>query len=229
MRHAVIVTAAGSSCRFNENSEKSQKKEFIELNGKTILYWAVKPFTEVEGLRAVVITYQKGTLQETLEAIGELRNETGVPFILVEGGNTRQESVFNALRKLYENNGSLNIDYVSIHDGARPFVKKYLVEYNLDSAVKNGASAPALSVSDTLVRSDENGFVCETLDRSLVYRIQTPQTFKFPEIYEAHYAASNTGKKYTDDTAIYRDFGKAVALVEGDPENIKITYRKDLC
>lgn len=230
MRHAVIVTAAGSSCRFNEHSEKSQKKEFISLEGHTVLYRAVEPFTEVDGLCAIAITYRKNTLEETEKALEDLTSQISVPVLFVEGGETRQRSVFNALKALYEKNGELQIDYVSIHDGARPFVTKQLIGFTLAAALQYGAAAPAVSVNDTLIRTDGEGFICGRLDRTNVCRIQTPQIFRFPDILEAHVAAAENGeKKYTDDTEIYTDYGRKVAIVEGSPDNIKITFRKDLC
>lgn len=228
MRHAVIVTAAGSSCRFNENSDKSQKKEFIKLNNHSVLYNAVEPFTKVANLCAVVVTYQKNSLSETMEALEDLPKKIGIPFIYVEGGKTRQLSVFNALKELAESN--IQIDLVSIHDGARPFIKTSLIEQALNCAEKSGSCAPALSVSDTLVRKDNEGFISERLDREGVCRIQTPQVFNFTKILDAHLFAFNKGKiDYTDDTAIFMDFGKRVQLIEGDANNTKITYRKDLC
>lgn len=230
MRHAVIVTAAGSSCRFNENSEESQKKEFINLEGHSVLYRAVEPFTEVDGLCAIVVTYQKDSLAETQKALEDLSSKVSVPVIFVEGGATRQESVSNALRVLFEKNDELHIDYVSIHDGARPFVTKQLIAFTLATAMTHGAAAPAISVNDTLIKKDENGFICSRLDRTNVCRIQTPQIFKFPDIFEAHVLAETRSEKmYTDDTEIYSDYGRKVAVIEGDPNNTKITYRKDLC
>lgn len=229
MRHAVIVTAAGSSCRFNVNSNNSQKKEFIEINGHSILYRAVEPFTQVDGLCAVVITYQKDTLEGTKKALEDLPSKLSVPFFYVEGGTTRQQSVFNGLKFLFEHDDELKTEYVSIHDGARPYITKQLVAFTLASAMVNGAAAPAVSINDTLVRRDANSLISERLSRANVCRIQTPQTFEFPDIYEAHVMAQGSAKQYTDDTEIFNDFGRKVALVEGDEDNIKITYRKDLC
>lgn len=228
MRHAVIVTAAGSSCRFNENSNQKQKKEFLTLEGHSVLYRAVEPFTQIDGLVAVVITYQKESYDDTIKALEDLQGKTSVPFFFIEGGCTRQQSVFNALSFL---NGKpdLDIDYVSIHDGARPFIKKHLIAFTLASAATYGAAAPAISISDTLIKKDENGFISARLDRTNVCRIQTPQVFRFPDIYLAHLEASENEKNYTDDTEIFCDFGKKVAVIEGDPENKKITYRKDIC
>lgn len=225
MRHAVIVTAAGTSCRFNENSNSSQKKEFCKIDNDSVLYKAVEPFLKVDGLCSVVITYKAGTLEETKKAVEKLSECKGISIAFVEGGATRQKSVFNALKSLEKT----DIDYVSIHDGARPFVTTELIERTLAQAERSGASAPVLKVSDTLVRTDENGMLCGKVDRTGVARIQTPQIFKFPDILDAHKEALKSGKTYTDDTWVFIDYGREVATVDGDENNIKITYRKDLC
>ena len=235
--HAVIVTAAGSSSRFNATSQTSEskfqvKKEFLTLNGKSILANAIEPFLSVKGLALVVVTYRKDALEETKESLKKLVLPIGVSLIFVEGGQTRQQSVFNALRALSQINEQrqLGIELVSIHDGARPFVKKETIEACLNAALEKGGAAPCVPVSDTLVKV-ENGLLCGCVDRTNVYGVQTPQTFKFPEIYQAHVRASekiNDGLIYTDDTQIFKDYGFQVAIVEGDPKNKKITYPKDL-
>ena len=255
--HAVIVTAAGSSSRFNAANVASSasgsscasvcasvKKEFLLVKGKSILANAVMPFLQVKGLALVLITYRKASLQETKESLKDLDLPTAVELVFVEGGATRQESVFNALKELdYINvHRQLGIELVSIHDGARPFVKKETIEACLEAALKTGGAAPCVPVSDTLVRA-ERGLLCGRLDRTNVYAVQTPQTFRFPEILQAHEAVAhevsreqageqavgaNNGLIYTDDTQIFTAYGFQVAVVEGDPKNKKITYPKDL-
>lgn len=243
-RHAVIVTAAGTSSRFNVGSMKgrldsgSVKKEFLSLDGVSILAHAVEPFLDVPGLAAVVVTYRKGCLEETcdsLEGLVPLMDGFGVPLHFVEGGDTRQSSVFNALAFLKGLcDDGVEFDLVSIHDGARPFVSKDVVFACLDAASKCGGAAPCVPVRDTLVRISD-GFLSGRLDRDGVCGVQTPQTFKFPEIYEAHVKARDlvdgvgkVGSAFTDDTQIFMKFGGLVAAVKGSPKNVKITYRDDL-
>lgn len=239
-RHAVIVTAAGTSSRFNVGSLGSvgKKKEFLSLDGVPVLARAVKPFLEVPGLSVVVVTYKAGCLEETrssLESLVPLLDGAGVPLYFVEGGDTRQSSVFNALsflKRLWDDDAGF--DLVSIHDGARPFVSKDIVLACLDAASVCGGAAPCVPVSDTLVKVSE-GFFSERLDRAGVCGVQTPQTFRFPDIYEAHVKARDlvdgvgkVGSAFTDDTQIFMKFGGLVAAVKGSPKNVKITYRDDL-
>lgn len=237
VRHAVVVTAAGSSSRFNAGLMGSPgvKKEFLLLGGLSVLSHAVKPFLDVPGLVAVVVTYKPGCLEETrnsLESLVPLMDEAGISLHFVEGGDTRQSSVFNALsflKRLWD--VGAGFDLVSIHDGARPFVSKDIVLACLDAAFRCGGAAPCVPVSDTLVRVS-GGFFSERLDRTDVCGVQTPQTFRFPEIYDAHVRARDlvdgVGSVFTDDTQIFMEFGGRVAAVTGNPKNTKITYRNDL-
>lgn len=232
-RHAVVVTAAGSSSRFNAGTLDSSmvKKEFLSFEGLPVLAHAVKPFLEVPGLAVVVVTYKAGCLEETrnsLESLSPLFEGSGVPLHFVEGGDTRQSSVFNALSFLKGLwNDGIGFDLVSIHDGARPFVSRSVIEACLDVAFRCGGAAPCVPVSDTLVKVS-GGFFSGRLDRSGVCGVQTPQTFRFPDIHEAHVRARGLGSAFTDDTQVFMDFGGCVAAVAGSPRNIKITYRNDL-
>ena len=227
-RHAVIVTAAGSSQRFNTGLDSNTKKEYLTINGKSILLSAVEPFTKVEGLCAIVIVYKEGDLDKVKALVGKLEFLTNdVKLLFVQGGETRQQSVFNGLKLLYEKNYELNIDLVSIHDGARPFIETSIIQDCLDKAILYGGSCPCIRVTDTLVKVNEDNLLSGRLDRNGVCRVQTPQTFKFPEIYQAHCQAKNS-KGYTDDTEIFMEAGGKVAFVQGSEKNIKITYARDM-
>lgn len=244
-RHAVVVTAAGSSVRFNESSgvlghgrlpkadssascDSRAKKEFLEIDGVPILARSIAPFLSIPGLAVVVVTYREGFLEETADCLRCLGEGAMARIRFVEGGRTRQDSVFNALShlKVLHANG-LAFDLVSIHDGARPFVSKETIGMCLDAAFEFGGAAPCVPISDTLVKV-EDGFVAGRVDRTGVHGVQTPQTFRFPDIFEAHVQARRTECVYTDDTQVFAAFGGRVAAVPGDPRNRKITFRKDL-
>lgn len=226
--HAVIVTAAGSSTRFNASSGSKVKKEFLSIGSEPILAMAVKPFLHVPGLCMVAVTYREGDLDEVRSIVEPLIAGKNSPEVIyVKGGATRQESVFNALKALYECRKSGDIKLVSIHDGARPFITSDLVKACLDAAEARGGACPCIRVTDTLVRIGDDGLMCARLDRSGVCTVQTPQTFRFPDIYRAHEAAGqNAG--YTDDTGIFMDWGGKVAFVQGSADNRKITYASDI-
>lgn len=138
----------------------------------------------------------------------------------VFGGATRQESVLNGLVALKDNPP----DYVLIHDAARPFVSKALIE-RLATALSSGQNAvvPALPVVDTLVRTDGNSR--KTVDRANLYVVQTPQGFVYEDITAAHLQLQD--KSFTDDASLYEAAGGQVAQVAGDERNFKVTQHAD--
>lgn len=226
--HAVIVTAAGSSRRFNESCDSAVKKEFLTIGGEPILAMAIRPFLQVTGTGVLAVTYRDGDLEVVRDIVSGLTElNSGIEVLFVKGGATRQESVFNALKALTECKKCNDIKMVSIHDGARPFVTSDLVKACLDAADVHGGACPCIRITDTIVKVGEDGLLCGRLSRDGVCTVQTPQTFRFPDIYEAHLAA-RSGKSYTDDTEIFMDWGGKVAFVQGSAGNRKITYSTDL-
>ena len=226
--HAVIVTAAGSSRRFNESCDSAVKKEFLTIGGEPILAMAIRPFLRVTGTSVLAVTYRDGDLEVVRDIVSGLTElNSGIEVLFVKGGATRQESVFNALKALTECKKCNDIKIVSIHDGARPFVTSDLVKACLDAADVHGGACPCIRITDTIVKVGEDGLLCGRLSRDGVCTVQTPQTFRFPDIYVAHLAA-RSGKSYTDDTEIFMDWGGKVAFVQGSSDNRKITYSTDL-
>ena len=221
LRFSAIITAAGSSQRFNMSSNSNVKKEFLRMGSSSVLGCAIKPFLEIEGLASLVVTYREGELEKTRKLLSDI----GYDIAFVQGGETRQKSVFNALK--YLKDSKADIDFGLIHDGARPFITKNLIGRCLETAEKVGGSCPCIRVTDTLVKVDEEGLLCSRIPREGVCTVQTPQVFRFPEIYFAHKNAK-ADKAYTDDTEIFMDGGGKVGFVQGDPDNRKITYASDL-
>ena len=226
--HAVIVTAAGSSTRFNASSGSSVKKEFLSIGTEPILVRAIRPFMDVPGLSLIAVTYREGDLDEVKAMVDPLKaGRDDLDIMYVKGGATRQQSVFNALKAINDSRKSRDVELVSIHDGARPFLDAALVNACLDAAATYGGACPCIRVTDTLMKVGEDGLLCGRLDRDGVCTVQTPQTFRFPDILHAHEAAG-TGVLYTDDTGIFMDWGGKVAFVPGSAANRKITYSTDL-
>ncbi len=226
--HAVIVTAAGSSARFNDESQGLQpvKKEFLSIDGHTVLYRSVRPFLEVPGCCLVIVTCSEGLAEETGVALEDLVAQNEIPIIITPGGETRQASVRRALEQIAVMD--VPISYVAIHDGARPWIGADLIINTLATATVFGGAAPAVPIADALKRIDENGVIVEHIGRSGTVGIQTPQIFAFPQILEAHRMAAQSGKTYIDDTEIFSDFGGNVGISEGVPENRKITWQRDI-
>jgi 2-C-methyl-D-erythritol 4-phosphate cytidylyltransferase len=223
--HAVIITAAGSSDRFNGNST-DVKKEYLSIDGHTVLWRATAPFVEIPGCQAIIVTHPEGKEAECGLALEDLFDQNIVPIILVGGGKSRQESVHNGLAML--STLGLEIDYVAIHDGARCFVTPDLIIRTLATATVFGGAVPALPTTDTVKIIDDNGMITAHVDRSHSVGVQTPQVFRYPDIWEAHQAAAQTETAYTDDTQIFTDHGLYVGVCEGDRTNTKITYLDDI-
>ncbi|HKM08157.1 MAG TPA: IspD/TarI family cytidylyltransferase [Sphaerochaeta sp.] len=223
--HAVIVTAAGSSDRFNRQG-LGVKKEYLCFDGHTVLYRSVEPFLQVPNLRAIIVTHPKDMADQCAVALEDIFDQNIIPIILVEGGKDRQESVYNALKML--GSMSLPIDYVAIHDGARCFVTSSLIIRTLATATVFGGAVPALPPTDALKGIDENGGISSHIKRSETVAVQTPQIFHFPEILTAHLRAKANEKSYVDDTEVFTDFGLSVGICEGERENRKITFIEDI-
>ncbi|MBB4076826.1 2-C-methyl-D-erythritol 4-phosphate cytidylyltransferase/2-C-methyl-D-erythritol 2,4-cyclodiphosphate synthase [Bartonella fuyuanensis] len=143
--------------------------------------------------------------------------------IIIEGGNTRQISTLHGLQALKK----FNLQYVHIHDGARPFIENKLLDNIHATVTPQEGVLPVLPVSDTLKRVN-NQYVLETIPRSYLYSAQTPQCFPFEHILAAHKQAKKACKEdFTDDCAIAEWFGLPMLTVPGDPHNIKITWHED--
>lgn len=224
---ALILTAAGSSLRFSSAFAEGEgvKKEFLKIDGHTVLYRAAEPFFELPGLSAVVVTCREGAEDETLVAMEDLVDVGSVPMLFIRGGATRQESVHLALERLAALD--LPFEYVAVHDGARPFVTPDLIVRTLAMAYTTRSGAmPALAVTDSVRRIDAAGRIVELPRREGLVRVQTPQVFDFSKLLDAHRKAQ--GDDATDDGEIFVSAGYECFVIEGDEANRKITYESDI-
>ncbi len=193
-----VLLCAGSG----ERAKLGYNKAFFALeNGKTVLQSALEAFADFEHIVLVCS-------QEDSDKITPL----GFPVVL--GGKTRSESSKNAIRVV-------KTPYVLIHDGARPFVSKEVIEASVESAKRCGCGVAAIPATDSL-KQVKNGDV-RTLTRSECYCVQTPQTFETAKLL----AAYERGYEGTDDSEVYEKAGHAVFLSSGDPANKKLTNPQD--
>lgn len=216
---ALVLTAAGKSQRFSQGGEK---KEYLKLGGETIIRLSLNPFLLCPELKRVVITVPKGQEDEMRLALGDLPSYIPVDFI--EGGETRSESISHAIHFLSSKTG---FSLIAIHDGARPFVGKDLIEKCLEGAERYGGAIPGLKIPDAVKRVGEYGMVAETVDRTGLCRIQTPQIFQREGI-EAAYASLKIGESFDDDASLFISRGGKVVVTEGSEENRKITWKSDI-
>lgn len=170
-------------------------------------------------VRAVVVAAPRARLEQTRRLLARLRPR--VPVKVVAGGGSRQESVYRALRAAPET------PFVLVHDAVRPFVSRAVLDAVMRAARSAGAAVCALPVTDTIKRV-RGGWVEDTLDRSVLWAVQTPQGFRTALLREAHDKARREGVVATDDAALVERLGHRVRVVRGNPENFKITTPTDL-
>jgi 2-C-methyl-D-erythritol 4-phosphate cytidylyltransferase len=196
-----IVVAAGSGTRFGG------LKQFEELGSQRVVDWAIK--TALRATDGVVVVLPA---HAPPVASGDV--------VSVAGGATRSASVRNGLAAVPE-----DASVILVHDGARPFASLDLFDRVVD-AVRGGADGaiPGVAVTDTIKRVDSAGTIVGTVDRANLRAVQTPQAFRSGALRDAYIGGSDA----TDDAAVVEVAGGRVVVVEGDPENRKITTPADL-
>ena len=232
MKVVAVITAAGSSRRLGTG----KKKEYIHLGGKPVLLWSVEAFLSVEAVDQLVITLPRGDSEKVARMLPDYIPAERISF--VDGGRTRQLSVFNALNFLAgdlpgqtpEGNSRSKIpDIVLIHDGARPWIERNLIERVIRGTIDYGACIPVVEITDALKQVGNSGFILEHLPKKMFFAAQTPQGFNFNEILTAHENAFKDGyDNALDDAELYSRFFHPVYTVPGSKKNKKITYREDL-
>lgn len=212
-RNAVIIVAAGRGSRMGGDLPK----QYLTLGGVPVLRRTAQAFTEHPGIASVTAVIDPEARDIYDEATAGL--DLLPP---VAGGERRQDSVRMGLESL----AGTPPDKVLIHDAARPFVDADTITAVLSALDQGPGAIAAVPVTDTLKRGSD-GHIESTLDRSGLWRAQTPQGFRFTEILDAHRAAAG-GQELTDDAAVAEQAGLDVALAPGSENNFKITTQEDL-
>src|SRR5205823_11546252 len=207
-----LVVAAGQGSRFGA----PLPKQYLPLGGANILRHAVAALAEHPSVANVLVAIRP---EDRALFDGSVSGLTVMPPIT--GGATRQDSVRLGLEAL----AAFHPHRVLIHDGARPFPDRQLVDRVIDGLDKAVAAIPCLPLRDTIKRG-ERGTIQETIDRSALWRAQTPQGFHFDAILAAHRAAA--GRELTDDSAVAEAAGLAPLMVAGSEHNLKVTTTGDL-
>ena len=221
MRHriTVVVTAAGSSNRM----ALATKKEYLELNGIPVLVRATLPFARNPSITTLWVTVPRGHVDTVARVLRDYVDLSRIS--IIEGGETRQDSVYRALSAM----ASDSPDFVLIHDGARPWVSPELIERVIGGTVEYGACLPVTQPSDALKEVGKAGTVTRHMGRAFVLAAQTPQGFSYAKILQAHRRAQeHAERRFVDDTEIYAQQWGTVYTVAGEHENRKITYRHDV-
>ncbi len=212
---AVILAAAGKSSRF---ADKHRKKPFVELSGKAIWLRAIEPFMDLQDVKQLIVVVDPEDLEWFKEKYRP--NLAFMNIDVVAGGAERADSVGNALQQLKS-----EIDFVAIHDAARPLLVKQWVEDIFQVAFQSGAAIPASRIVST-VKKGMNGVITETVPRENLWAAQTPQVFKRDLLEQAY---QNRGLfQPTDEAQLIEKIGHVVSIVECSPLNLKITTQDDL-
>lgn len=214
----VLVAAAGSGSRM----KKDINKQYLLLNSRPILAYCLEFFEHQEAVQEIVIMTGAHELEYCAQEIVQRLGYKKVSAIL-PGGKERQDSVWLGLQSLAKGN-----DLVAVHDGARPLLSANLFARVLEAAREWGAAIPGVASKETLKTVDRDGFVGQTLERSSVFAIQTPQIFNGRELIKAYRLAREEGFLGTDDASLFERYIGKVKVVEGDYRNLKITTPEDL-
>ena len=207
-KFSVIIPAGGTSSRYGNTNKLLEK-----IKDKTVIEETVSKFVDFDEITEIIIPANASITDELKELL------TNPKINIIEGGNTRQKSVYNALQVVKN-------AYVLIHDGARPLIRKDTIDYVLKAVLDKQAVSVMTKTTDTIKEVDKEGRIIRTIDRSKLYNTQTPQAFKTSIIKEAHDKLRDGN--FTDDSSMLEYLGVPVYIVNGSYTNIKITIKSDL-
>ena len=217
MMTAALIVAAGKSTRMGSGTDKL----FLELNGLPVVAHTWRTFDSAECIEEIVLVIRDG-MQSDFEKLGaKLALKKRLRF--AAGGKERQDSVWNGLEAL-----APNTDIVAIQDAARPCTTSALIAATVQAARETGAAVAAQPVTDTIKESADGKMIERTLDRSRLWAVQTPQTFRVEIIRRALAEVRRRGLSVTDDTAACELIHQPVRLVPSNDPNPKVTTPADL-
>jgi len=210
-----VIVAGGSSRRMGFN------KLTADLEGRPVLAWSVGAFNDCPSIDAIVLVCA-ASAQAELEKIARAAAPSKLKHVIV-GGAHRHLSVAEGLGCVAE-----DAAMIAVHDAARPLVTCGMIERCLEAARNSGAAACARPVTDTLKRVNDERFIIESVDRSKLWSVETPQIFRADLLRQAYEEIIATGGYVTDETSAVQAAGAPVALVETPEWNGKITFPADL-
>jgi len=211
----LLIPAAGSGSRM----KAGKNKLLIELEGESLIYWTLKSILSSSSISWVGIIGQPKDKELLLNSVKNFSNQVK----WINGGETRQESVFNGLNSLPK-----DAKKVLIHDGARCLINPELINKCAAELEKNEAVILATKVTDTIKIVDNKGFIKETPNREYLWAAQTPQGFLVDSLKKAHKMAIDKNWIVTDDASLFEMLNWKVKIIEGNYSNIKVTSPIDL-
>jgi len=214
---SAIIVAAGKGTRMGANVDKL----WLEVAGRPVVAHTWKKFNDAKCVDEIILVVREGMQPEFNRLAEQFKFQK--PFQLVTGGAERQDSVWNGLAAV-----SAKSEIVAIQDAARPCTTEKLIAATIEAARETGAAVAAQPVTDTIKETADGKIILRTLDRSKLWSVQTPQTFRVEVIHRAIAAAREQKLILTDDTAACELVGQAVRLVKSESPNPKVTVPGDL-
>ena len=215
--NGVVVVTAGTGSRMNMGINK----QFIKLEGKEIIAYTIEKFYNNSNIEDIVVVVKEDESEFFKKEILDKYNFKNVK--IAYGGKERQDSVYNGLKLLDE-----KCDVVLIHDGARPFVSDKIIDKSIEEAKEHKAIVVGVPVKDTIKVIDNDKNIVDTPNRSVLWAVQTPQTFDYNILIDAYKDAFKNKFYGTDDAMLVERIGYKVKMLEGSYNNIKITTQEDL-
>ncbi len=219
MKTIAIILASGIGARLGLDIPK----QFYEINGKTVLERSIIAFHSNENVDEIIVVSHPDYILKVEEIVknGYYKKVSKI----ISGGKTRQESSYNGINAIIDEKAK-----VLIHDSVRPFVSKQIIDDCINALDNYNAIDVAVESSDTIIEIDKENCVKSIPQRKFLRRVQTPQGFKLQVIKKAHELASQKKDlSFTDDCGLVQEFQLAkVKVIEGDENNIKITYPSDI-
>ena len=214
---SAIIVAAGKGTRMGANVDKL----WLEVAGRPVVAHTWRQFNDAACVDEIILVVRDGMQPHFAELAGKFKFQK--PFRLVVGGAERQDSVWNGLEAL-----SPKTEIVAIQDAARPCTTAELIADTIQAARETGAAVAAQPVTDTIKETADGKIISRTVDRSKLWSVQTPQTFRLKVICNAIATAREKGLVLTDDTAACELIGQPVRLVKSATPNPKVTVPADL-
>jgi len=214
---SAIIVAAGRGTRMGANVDKL----WLEVAGRPVVAHTWQRFNDAPGIQEIILVVRDGMQPHFTELAEKYHFQK--PYRLVVGGVERQDSVWNGLSAL-----AADSEIVAIQDAARPCTTTELIDATIAAARETGAAVAAQPVTDTIKETADGQVISRTVDRSKLWSVQTPQTFRVATIRHAISTAKAQGLNLTDDTAACEVIGQPVRLVKGSAPNPKVTVPADL-
>ncbi len=217
MKHIAIILASGTGSRSGLNIPK----QFYKINGKSVLDYSIEAFQNNTNIDEIIVVSNPNFIDLTKEISFKYSK---VKNVLI-GGETRQQSSYNGVFSIDDKNVN-----VLIHDAVRPFITQEIINRCIETLKTYNAINVAIESSDTIIEVDENNIIKSLPNRKFLRRCQTPQCFNIELIKKAHILASNDKNAViTDDCGLVLRYNLAdIYVINGDENNIKITYPSDI-